>query len=143
MLDKNALAEIITVYKQDFQRIDREERYKWIAVKHFQDNWLIDALDFADMLERAFAKQNNLLGLSGVYKPLFVIVAFAQSEPENVRRLFKTLYDETQPLEDRINEFVGGVELFVSKMKQEDPELWKNTFQDLHAVSVYLTFKEL
>ena len=40
------------------------------AVKHFQDNWNIDASDFAEMLSRAFAKHVNLLDV-GVARPLY------------------------------------------------------------------------
>ncbi|MDR0221131.1 MAG: hypothetical protein LBI54_06995, partial [Lachnospiraceae bacterium] len=54
------IQEIIAGYKAEFERIDSEERYKWVAIKHFQDNWDIDAPDFVEMLERAFAKQVNL-----------------------------------------------------------------------------------
>lgn len=133
------IKEIIDLYKADFARIDNGERYKWIAVKHFQDNWDFDAPDFADMLERAFAKHVNLLD-AGVARPLGVMIFFAKREPETVRGLFRTLFDETQPLESRMSDFISGIELFVSKMKQEDAG-WKSTFQDQHAISVYLTFR--
>jgi len=132
------IKEIIDLYKADFARIDTEERYKWIAVKHFQDNWDIDAPDFAGMLERAFAKHVNLLD-SGVARPLFVIISYAKNEPEAVRRLFQTLYNETLPLDSRFNDFKDRIQLFVDKMRLEDPR-WKSAFQDLHAISVYLTF---
>lgn len=133
------IKEVIALYKADFERIDSEERYKWIAVKHFQDNWDIDVPDFADMLERSFAKHVNLLD-AGVARPLGVLVFFAKREPENVRGLFRTLYDESLPIEQRTSDFIGGVDLFVSKMQQDDAN-WKSTFQDQHAISVYLTFR--
>lgn len=133
------IKEVIDLYKADFARIDSEERYKWIAVKHFQDNWVIDDPNFADMLERAFAKHVNLLDV-GVARPLGVMVFFAKREPETVRGLFSTLFAESLPLETRISGFTDGVQLFVDKMKQEDAG-WKSTFQDQHAISVYLTFR--
>ena len=131
--------ELIALYKADFKRIDSEERYKWIAVKHFQENWDINASDFSDMLGRAFSKHVNLLD-SGVARPLSNMVFFAKREPETVRSLFKTLYDESIPLEQRISDFTNGVDLFVTKMNQEDTQ-WKSSFQDQHAISVYLTFR--
>lgn len=91
------------------------------------------------MLERSFAKHVNLLDI-GVARPLGVLVFFAKREPENVRGLFRTLYDELMPIEQRKSDFIGGVDLFVSKMKQDDAN-WKSSFQDQHAISVYLTFK--
>ena len=135
------IKEVIDLYKADFTDIDRGERFKWIAVKHFQDNWDVDiaAADFADMLERSFAKHVNLLD-SGVARPLGLMVFFARREPETVRSLYKALFDESQALESRISNFTDGVGIFVDKMKQED-EGWKSTFQDQHAVSVYLTFR--
>jgi 5-methylcytosine-specific restriction protein B len=138
-IDNAKIKDIIDLYKADFARIDFEERYKWIAVKHFQDNWIIDAPDFADMLERAFAKHVNLLD-AGVARPLGVIILFAKREPETVRGLFRTLYDENMALDIRISDFTNGVQQFADKMKQEDAK-WKSTFQDQHAISVYLTFK--
>jgi 5-methylcytosine-specific restriction protein B len=136
---RSKIEEVISQYKADFVRIDSEERYKWIAVKHFQDNWDINAPNVAEMIERAFAKHVNLLD-SGVTRPLSILTFFAGREPETVRGLFKTLFDETQPVEDRIATFTDGVGIFVSKMQQEDPQ-WKSTYQDQHAVSVYLAFK--
>jgi len=136
---KDKIEEVINLYKADFARIDKDERYKWIAVKHFQDNWNIDLLDFADMLERSFAKHVNLLD-SGVARPLSVMIFFAKREPETVRGLYRMLYDESQPFENRISGFTNGVQLFVDKMKLEDAS-WKSTFQDQHAISVYLTFR--
>jgi 5-methylcytosine-specific restriction protein B len=133
------IIEVIGQYKTCFNQIDNEERYKWIAVRHFQNNWDIAAPNFADMLERAFSKHINLLDV-GVARPLGVLVFFAKREPETARSLFSMLYDEIEPLEGRISGFMSGVDLFVSKMKQEDAN-WKSTFQDQHAVSVYLTFR--
>jgi len=131
--------EIIRQYKADFERINNEERYKWIAVRHFEQNWEIESPEFADMLARSFAKHVNLLDV-GIARPLFVLVSFAQREPETVRGLFRALFDESLPLELRISDFMAGVQRFVDKMKQEYTA-WKSTFQDLHAISVYLTFR--
>ncbi|MDW7656405.1 MAG: AAA family ATPase [Bacillota bacterium] len=139
MVNTAKIKEIIALYKADFARIDNEERYKWIAIKHFQDHWDIEAPDFANMLERAFSKHVNLLDV-GVARPLGNMVFFARRDPETVRDLYKALFDETQLLKNRISDFISGVELFVSKMNQEDAG-WKSTFQDQHAISVYLTFR--
>jgi len=133
------IKEVIDLYKSDFKRIDSEERYKWIAVKHFQDNWDIDAPDFAAMLAQAFARHVNLLD-SGVARPLGVMIFFAKREPDNARGLFKILYDESRQFEQRINAFTSGIDQFVAKMNQEDTS-WKSSFQDQHAISVYLMFR--
>lgn len=52
---------IIAEYKKNFTYIDGEERYKWQAVKCFQDHWDIDAPDFTKMLHESLALASNLL----------------------------------------------------------------------------------
>ncbi|GHV48188.1 hypothetical protein FACS189499_07100 [Clostridia bacterium] len=136
---KTKIREIIVAYKADFERVNGEERYKWIAVKCFQDNWDIDAPDFHAMLVKAFEKRANLIG-SSYYFPYKVLAEFASLEPETVRTLFHHLYDETLPLDERIVKFQQAFEPFVKRQNLQYDN-WKQSFQDLHAVSVYLAFK--
>lgn len=44
------IRDTIDFYKKHFSECWDEEKYKWIAAKHFRDNWDIDAESFADML---------------------------------------------------------------------------------------------
>ena len=133
------ILKIIANYKADFTRVDREERYKWIAVKHYKENWNIGSTNFSNMLSVAFEKHVNLLG-SSYYYPLKVLVEFAKQEPETVRSLFENLYNETLPLNERISSFQQGFDPFV-KRQREQYSSWKQSFQDLHAISVYLAFE--
>ncbi|GHV40570.1 hypothetical protein FACS189490_05950 [Clostridia bacterium] len=133
------IAEIIDLYKADFERVDSEERYKWIAVKCFQDNWDLDAPDFHAMLEKAFEKRENLIG-SAYYFPYKVLAEFARQEPETVRAMFAALYDEARLLDERIAEFQQAFEPFIRRQSKQF-DTWKQSYQDLHAVSVYLAFR--
>ena len=42
-----------SLYKQDLPKYWNNEKYKWEAVKCFQDNWNIDAEDFSEMFKKA------------------------------------------------------------------------------------------
>lgn len=53
---------IVERYIEDFDFLNQEERYKWVAVKQFQDHWDIEADDFVDMYRRSFSKIENLIG---------------------------------------------------------------------------------
>ena len=65
--DPSELQQVLASYKAVFvSKQWPEEKYKWIAVKHFQDNWDIDAPDFAVMLKEALAKTGNLLISAGL-----------------------------------------------------------------------------
>lgn len=63
MLDKSRLNEAIACYKKELTEGDRweKEKYKWEAIKCFQDNWDLNAPDFAEMLKASLAKTHNLL----------------------------------------------------------------------------------
>ena len=62
MFDKNRLQEILVQYKKDFSDyVWSNERYKWVAVQNFQDNWDVNAENLAEMLTKSLSKAANLL----------------------------------------------------------------------------------
>ena len=77
MFDHTKLADVIAAYKMYFPVHWKDEKYKWEAVKHFQDHWDINAPDFKNMLETALAKTYNLL-TAGSYYPRGMILMFAE-----------------------------------------------------------------
>ena len=94
MIDDVKFQKALAKYKRDFaQKQWPEEKYKWEAIKHFQDNWDEDAADFADMLKRSLAKTDNLLASWHNY-PAQTIMTLAEKEPETVRRMFRDLFNE-------------------------------------------------
>lgn len=128
--------EIIKQYKRHFKYIHQEEIYKWRAVKCFQDNWNITSGNFLQMLEASFALTKNLLD-SGLYYPKRMLLKNAEANPEFVRQLFITLYDEEQDLITRITDFKNSIR---EHSRQTFPTL-KNDYQDLRAISVYLCLR--
>ena len=87
MVDREKFQSILIQYKQVFkERIWPDEKFKWAAVKHFQDHWDIHAEDFAKMFERATGKAFNLLASSHFY-PRATILRFAQDYPEDTRAM--------------------------------------------------------
>ena len=96
MFEQFRLTEVLVQYKQNFvSKLWGEEKYKWEAVKWFQDNWDVNAPDFAEMLNRSLDKTYNLLASANNF-PKGMIVGFAKSAPEEVRAMF---------LYERINAF--------------------------------------
>ena len=105
MLEQFRLTEVLVQYKQNFvSKLWGEEKYKWEAVKWFQDNWDVNAPDFAEMLNRSLDKTYNLLASANNF-PKGMIVGFAKSAPEEVRAMFLSLYDESKDVYERINAF--------------------------------------
>lgn len=105
MIDRNRLKEVLIEYKKVFVSQQwPNEKYKWEAVKCFQDNWDIDALDFHEMLNKALGKTMNLL-MSINYYPKGMLLIFAKAAPEEVRSLFIELFDESLDVIQRIEDF--------------------------------------
>ena len=105
MFDQLRLKDVLAAYKQIF--ISKQwgnEKYKWEAVKWFQDNWDVKAPDFAEMLNRSLDKTFNLLASSNNY-PKGMIVGFATSAPEEVRAMFIALFDESKDVFERMDAF--------------------------------------
>lgn len=130
---KEKIRRIIDAYKADFERVNQEERYKWEAVGCYQRNWDIDAENFSQMYADAFKEASNLLA-ANMYWPYKMVVTFAEQEPDKVRELFKMLYNEEIPLAQRYVDFRAAFDEFYKPQKL-------NHYQDLHAISVYLSFE--
>ncbi len=136
------IRDAISFYKENISKYWEDEKYKWVAVKHFQDSWNTDAEDFAGMLAEAFRFSNNLLS-GGMYYAYKMLCLLAEQDPEKMRSLFKLLYNENLPLIDRLQPFRSGCDELLAAFRESAPdrENAKNHYQDLRALCVYLSFK--
>lgn len=134
MINVEKLTAILAKYKAHFPVIWKDERYKWEAVKHFQDNWNIHAENFGEMFEQATAKTVNLLA-SGYNYPRAMIINFAKADDEGVRDMFLNLADEAQDVSLRIEAFQNAAESMRSKY---DDGTWHQHYQNTNSISVYL-----
>ena len=134
MFDRDILKDVIADYKRDFTEFQwKEEHYKWEAIKCFQDNWNINAVNFPDMLKRSLDKTYNLLASMGNYAK-GMIIGFADTAPEEVRGAFIALYDESRDVVERIQAFKTQAEEMLEKYGDGAP----NHYQKENAISVYL-----
>lgn len=132
-IDQTKLLELIASYKADFSKYIADELYKWRAVKHFQDNWDIDAEDFAMMLKASLAGTGNLLE-SRVW-PAEMMRQYSIKYPEDIRKAFRGLFNEDRPLVERIELFIGAVEQ-VHQRLDRDGNL--QHYHNENVVSTYL-----
>ncbi len=109
------------------------EKYKWEAVKCFQDNWDVNASDFADMLARSLAKTYNLLASMNNF-PARMITGFAKVAPEEVRAMFIALFDESNDVVTRILDFKNQSSILLEKYGNGAGQ----HYQYENAVSTYL-----
>lgn len=134
MFDKFRLKEVLVQYKKDFlPKHWKDEKYKWEAVKCFQDNWDVKAEDFADMLSRSLSKTYNLLASMNNF-PARMITGFAKTAPEEVRAMYIDLFDETKEVYERINSFKMKSSILLEKYGNGAAQ----HYQYENAISVYL-----
>ncbi len=133
MLDQTRLKDKLEMYKRDFIPHWENEKFKWEAVKTFQDNWDINAGDFAEMLKQSISKTDELL-TSKNYFAKGMIEGFADAAPEETRAMFRMLFDESQDIASRIIKFRDDSEQIRKKYTPEANQ----PYQDAFAASVYL-----
>lgn len=134
MFDKFRLKEVLIQYKKDFlPKHWKHEKYKWEAVKCFQDNWDVKAEDFADMLSRSLSKTYNLLASMNNF-PARMIIGFAKTAPEEVRAMYIELFDESKDVYERINSFKMKSSILLEKYGNGAAQ----HYQYENAISVYL-----
>jgi len=133
---------VISRYKANFDTVNVQERYKWEALRWYQEHWNIDAENFSEMLANAFSKASNLLS-SSMYYPYKMITEYAKADPEEVRRIFRVLDDERVPIEERYQVFRDSCKIRIDQIMKENPDRQKtlNHYQDVRAIMVYLTFQ--
>lgn len=132
------MEELLTTYIDNLKtQGDPNETYKWEAINHFQEQWNIQAPDFAAMFLEAFKKKSNLM-----YQNSWGFIKKAVTHfPEEVRQMFQELYNETIPLKDRIETFQQKAETLVTRVKEATGKKKFNAQQDERTLSVYLAFR--
>lgn len=134
MFDKFRLKDVLAQYKQSFVSTQwGNEKYKWEAVKWFQDNWDVNASDFPEMLSRSLDKTFNLLASNNNF-PKGMIVGFAKAAPEEVRAMFIALFDESQDVFERMNAFKMQSSILLEKYGNGAAQ----HYQYENAISTYL-----
>ncbi len=133
MFDVFRLKEALVKYKEAFAQLWPNEKFKWEAVKCFQDNWDVNAPDFAAMLSRSFAKTAGLLASMNNF-PARMIEGFAKVAPEEVRAMFIELFDESKDVVTRVLDFKNKSSVLLEKYGNGAGQ----HYQYENAVSTYL-----
>ncbi len=135
MINHEKLKESLVKYKAAFENRWPDERYKWEAVKWFQEHWDINADNFYEMFTVATDKTFNLLASMNNF-PRGMIQVYAEQDKEAVREMFIDLYDETKPVTDRIARFQVSAQNLCDRLSPG-----KQHYQRPMAITVYLWLK--
>ncbi len=124
-------------------RSDSSYLVHWESLKHFQEHWSIDAVDFAAMYDASL--QNSLsrqLWSAHSFEPKKMMLTFAHLNEDFVRMAFKGLFDESLPLSSRIDRFMFYCDELLSHYQELNPSKRINTHHhDYSVVFMYLAFR--
>lgn len=141
------LIPFIQDYKNQRKVIRKLETYKWKAFKHFRENcYNKDYTSIGEWIRVVFSKAGNLLSSSN-YLPLSMLADFScnDGEPANLQRLFDDLLVKWGvPTPQSVRNFIKGTNGIMQAMALRGYKNWLgrkklNSYQDVHAVSVYLS----
>ena len=143
-MNSKSLREIIKRYEENIDFLNNEEhdeKFKWRAVRHFQEVWFApgaDEMPFAELFREAM-KESAVLINNATVQPANGVVKLAEIAPDGVEHLVRDVLfaDDDGDLalrQDHMEEFLDGMEKL---LQQHYPGRWKY-HQDRHSASCYL-----
>ena len=133
-MNSNNLQSLLQNYMDNFEVINddkNEEYYKWEAVKHFKDNWDVEAENFAEMFKEAVRLTYNLIN-NHIVQPTNGIVKLAERPEltEKVRTAFKNLFEECDDIDVRQDKIYAFIDNVNGLLNEYESGKWKYT-QDM------------
>jgi hypothetical protein len=122
----------------DTHHVEEEEGYKFRAVEHFQRHFDLEAGDLVSMLDESLINNNLVVG--SMYFPKKMLLIFAEREPEMVRNALRHLYDENQPVSQRLTEVTATFDALMDKANTESGNT-SHSYINLRFLSLMLALR--
>jgi hypothetical protein len=116
-----------------------DEGYKFRNVQRFQDNFDIDAAQFADMIDRSIANDNLVSG--AMFFPRRMLMQYAERYPEETRDILRHLFDNSIDVAQRIDRTEAA---FIELERRRSSDIGQepaNTFINLRFISLLLGYR--
>ncbi len=129
-------------YKELLRDPSYDELYKWESLKNFHDRWDLGATDMHAMFDASFQNsENDNLWANQYFFPKSVMLRFIGHDPERVRSMFRELFDESLPVDKRIDHFVFHCDELLKQVNAADPSVKSHYHDGQRMVTLYLAFK--
>lgn len=135
MINNEKMQTALTKYKEIFSKRWIDEKFKWEAVKCFQEYWDINAENFSEMFAKATKKTDSLLASMNNF-PRKMMIQYAENDAEAVRAMFIQLYDETRDITERVLKFQSDAQDLCERLSPGYQH-----YQRPMAITVYLWLK--
>jgi predicted Mrr-cat superfamily restriction endonuclease len=115
----------------------QQELYKWGLITKYHDKLDVESPDFLENLSKV-----NFLNLWFSGNQRTAVRYFVEFVPQEYRSLHQSLYDDNQPLQDRVTAFIEGCDtLWDTKIKQNFPDKKTSSRCDERLISCFLAAK--
>ena len=119
--------------------------YIWESQKIFQENWDLEATNFADMYDLSLQNsQTRRLWKRENYEPKHIMSLFIDLQLDYVLYMFKDLFKEEKSIEGRVDRFVFYCDQLLQDYKQSHPRSIENNHyhdDNYQMISLYLAFR--
>lgn len=136
---------LLQQYKEFLRTPAAEDNlYIWVAQRHFQDHWDLDAPDLAAMYDQSlYSPHTKRLWKRESYEPKQVMLELIRLEPDFARRMFTELFREEQSVEGRLGRFVFYCDELLRGYKDANPRSIENNHyhDDYWMAFLYLAFR--
>ncbi len=135
MINNEKMQIALKSYKEAFSERWVGEKFKWEAVKWFQDHWDINAENFSEMFAVSTEKTCSLLASMNNF-PRKMMIQYAEEDAESVRAMFIRLFDESKTVTDRVLQFQSDAQDLCERLSPGYQH-----YQRPMAITVYLWLK--
>lgn len=119
--------------------------FLWESQNIFQQHWNAEAPDMRAMYDASIdSPVSRRLWSRENYAPKFMMLQFAEIEPEMLRHMFRDLFNEAKDIEARLDRFVFYCnEMLAAYKARNQKPAWNRHFHDddYFMVSLYLAFR--
>ncbi len=143
MISQQKIKERVDLYLSHIEKITPEvhvrekEGYKFKSVETFQQNFSIETVDLAAMLDMAIINNNLVAGL--YHFPRKMLIIFAREYPDETRKILRDLFNEQISVSERLNTAdMAFNKLMANRNKHLDEEL--HSFIGLRFLSLLLSY---
>ncbi|MEL6721561.1 MAG: hypothetical protein AAFO82_03855 [Bacteroidota bacterium] len=137
------IQEHIATYKKYLAQTSNTNLHKWESQQIWQDNWDIDARDFAEMYDQSLENTTTRrIWNRENYAPKKMMLAFAKMQPHFVYSMFQELFNEDKDIGNRVDRFVFYCDELLKEYKANHPHSIENQhYHDYEIISHYLAFQ--
>ena len=118
--------------------------FAWESQRIFQENWNLEAEDFAAMYDACLQNPTNRsLWKGDRYAPKEQMLRFIEAWPDFVRDMFKDLFNENREVEGRMDRFLFHCDELLREYRDTHPDFieTRHYHEDYRIVSLYLAFR--